>query len=183
MEASPSTFDNSTSVYTVLINDLQTFSEYRVRVRAYTSAGPGDFADAGTVVTDPTAPLEPTNVMASPLNSTAIILRWSYPDTPNGPILGYIIETNATLSMPYPDNVMNIQNNRFNLTLQQLNNMSNQSLLFGNLRPFTAYFFSVSALAIQDADNNSNFVIHQGAFSPEVISTTEQDGKLNLSYK
>ena len=162
----------SDGLYTVRIGNLQAFREYTIRVRAYTFIGPGNYSSAITVVTDPTAPLEPTNVTAFALNSTAIILRWSYPETPNGPILGYIIRNNASLSLQFP-NVEIISNDELNFTLQQLNDMSDQTLIFTELAPFTTYFFSVRALAVQ---NDSEFIIHEGVFSPEVAATTDEEG-------
>ena len=173
LTTSNETFSNG--LYTVRIGNLQAFGEYEIRVRAYTIIGPGSFSSAITVITDPTAPLEPTNVTAFALNSTATILRWSYPETPNGPILGYIIRTNASFSSQFP-NVEVISDGQLNFTLQQLNNMSDQNLVFNNLAPFTTYFFSIRALAIQNADNNSDFIIHEGVSSPEVTATTDEEG-------
>ena len=176
LESSNNTFINGE--YTVLVSGLRPFREYTVRVRAHTSVGPGSFANAVMVITDPSAPLEPTNVTASVLNSTAILLSWSYPQQPNGLILGYIIQTNATLSFSlFPDGVEIISPSEVNLTLGQLNDMTSQDLIFANLTPFTVYSFRVQALAVQVADNSSEFAIHEGVFSREETAVTDQAGE------
>ena len=66
-----------------------------------------------------------------------------------------------------------IPNGQLNFTLQQLNDMSDQNLVFTELAPFTTYLFSVRALAVQ---NDSEFIIHEGVFSPEVTATTDEEG-------
>ena len=171
--------ETSNETFNVIISELNSFREYTVSIRAFTRVGPGD-SRSQRVRTDPAAPSEPTNVMATALNSTSISLTWSYPDQPNGPILGYIINTNATTNIfESSENVVIVPGGIFNITLAMLNDSSDQSLVVAGLSPFTVYSFRVQALTLQLPDNNSDFFIHEGLFSMEVTATTDEGGESN----
>ena len=78
----------------------------------------------------------PSFVLAETLNSTAILLTWSYPETLLPDINGSIVYHNVT------------SEGQTNVDLSVINNMRNQSYVFLHLMPFTYYEFSVSSFSV-----------------------------------
>ena len=102
------------------------------------------------------------------LNSTAVELSWEYPELPNGEIRGYSI-----LDAQFPDNEKII----LNITLDTVNDASNQSAVVANLLPFTVYSFRVRAYSFGDQNERPNFT-HIGIATDEIIVRTAEDGKM-----
>ena len=102
------------------------------------------------------------------LNSTAVELSWNYPESPNGEIRGYLIYDGE-----FPAN----EQFSYNITLDIIDDASNQTFVVPNLRPFTLYSFRVSAFSFGDQNERPSFV-HYGIATEEVIVRTAEDGKM-----
>ena len=102
------------------------------------------------------------------LNSTAVQLSWQYPGSPNGEIRGYSI-----LYSSIPDNEMII----LSITLDTIDDISNQTTVVSRLTPFTLYGFHVRAFSFGDQNERPNFV-HIGISTDEIRVRTDEDGKI-----
>ena len=117
------------------------------------------------IITGSSAPL---NFTVDVLNSTAVELSWQYPEMPNGAIRGYSI-----LYAEFPD----IEVILINITLDMINDASNQTAAVAGLVPFTQYSFRVRAFSFGDQNDRPNFV-HIGIATDEMIVRTDEDGKM-----
>ena len=160
------------------ITGLMAFTDYEVRMRARTSAGFGPYTDFQTVRTDPASASAPT-LTAMVVNSTSIMLEWNYPSMPRGNIIGYLINSNASVSnVPAGFSVSSDGDGiEVNITLENVDDMSNQQFVFVSLAPSVFYSFTVRAYSFQLEDDNSPFVLHLGEPSNAVIVQTNQDSK------
>ena len=159
--------------FTIELTDLEVFSEYDIRVRAFTSRGPGIFTDIIRVRTDPAPASPPTNVQTTP-DKRSILLEWGEPERPDGIIEGYYIITNATFPVGISPGVINIDTTVLNVSSDI------RSIIFDNLIPYTVYEFSVAAYSFQLMDENNNFTIIIGEFSEVITIRTLEDGELFL---
>ena len=148
--------------YSTSFNDLLAFTLYRVRVSAETRIGEGDSV-SGFVNTDPDGASPPTNVAAETINSTAIRVSWSYPEIPRSNITGYNIFDNIT------------QDGQTTIDLTTVNDMSDQTYVFGGLDPFTYYQFQVAAFAVTPEQT------HFGDLSDPVVEQTAEDSKTHFA--
>ena len=155
--------------YAFTVMELTEFTRYRIQVSATTGAGEGSRTQEEFIQTDPDSASEPTMVVASALNSTAIELTWGYPDDPRGLIQGYTILHNATVDSSEVE---------INITLSTVNDNSTQAYQFIDLSPFTYYLFRVAAYSFSDAGDP--FVIHLGRFSDPVVEQTNESRKYLL---
>ena len=160
------------------ITGLMAFTDYDVRMRAGTSAGFGMYTAFQTVRTDPASASAPT-LTALVLNSTSIMLEWTYPSMPRGNIIGYLVNSNASVSnVPAGVSVSSDDDGiEVNITLETVNDMSNQQLVFASLTPSVFYSFTVRAYSFQLEDENSPFFLHLGEPSNTEIVQTNQDSK------
>jgi len=110
----------------------------------------------------------PVGFMVMVVNSTTAKLSWQYPESPNGEIRGYSI-----LYSSIPDNEMMI----LNITLDTIDDTSNQTILVSGLTPFTNYSFRVRAFSFGDQNERPNFV-HVGILTDEIHVRTNEDGKI-----
>jgi len=101
------------------------------------------------------------------LNSTAVQLSWSYPESPNGEIRGYSILDSA------PPNIEMVI---LNITLDVVNDISNQTAVISGLTPFTYYGFRVRAFSFGDQNERPDFV-HIGIATDEMRVRTDEDSK------
>ena len=123
--------------YTVELTNLTEFTNYTIEVSAFTRIGEGNVSTR-VVMTNPDVASPPTDLVATPINSTAVELMWGYPMFPRGLISGYVIYIEEALEA--------------NLTLEVVDDMTNQSFIVDTLQPFTEYTFGVAAYAFhQDA--------------------------------
>ena len=95
-------------------------------------------------------------------------LTWQYPEFPNGEIRGYSI-----LSAEPPANEDVIRN----ITLDNVDDSSDQTDVVDGLVPFTYYSFRVRAFSFGDQEERPNF-IHIGDATDEIIVRTAEDGKI-----
>ena len=98
-------------------------------------------------------------------------LSWQYPESPNGEIRGYSI-----LYSSIPDNEMMI----INITLDTIDDTSNQTIIASGLTSFTYYGFHVRAFSFGDQNEQPNF-IHVGISTDEILWRTSEDGKIDLA--
>ena len=110
----------------------------------------------------------PQNFTLEVLNSTAVELSWQYPESPNGDIRGYSI-----LYAEFPA----IEEILLNITLDIINDPSNQTAVVAELIPFTQYSFRARAFSFGDQNEQPNF-IHIGIATEEIIVRTNEDGKV-----
>ena len=103
------------------------------------------------------------------LSSTTVQLSWQYPESPNGEIRGYSI-----LYSSIPDNEMMI----LNITLDTIDDTSNQTTIVSGLTPFTYYGFRVRAFSFGDQTN----LVHIGISTDERRARTDEDGKMHSTY-
>ena len=146
--------------FSIVLNNLDPFSTYNIQVRAYTSVGAGNFTNR-SVRTDPAPSSPPTNINATAITQTSLVLNWSPPDDPNGNIEGYYIRYNAT-----PPNSIMVSNLS---TGEQVLNVSADvtSISFVGLTPYTLYTFSIAAYSFHHSDDNNQFMIVMGMFSQD----------------
>ena len=102
------------------------------------------------------------------LNSTTVKLSWQYPESPNGEIRGYSI-----LYSSIPDNEMMI----LNITLDTVDDTSNQTTIVSGLTPFTYYGFRARAFSFGD-QNKQRIFVQVGISTNEIIMRTDEDGKV-----
>ena len=153
--------------YSTSFNNLLAFTLYRVHVSAETRIGKGPSV-SGFVNTDPDGASPPINVAAETINSTAIRVSWSYPEIPRGNITGYHIFHNIT-----QDGQTTIT--QTNISLTTVNDMSDQTYVFGGLDPFTYYKFQVAAFAVTPEQT------HFGHLSGPVVEQTSEDSKTHFA--
>ena len=113
----------------------------------------------------------PQNFTVEVINSTAVEMSWSYPDLPNGEILGYTI-----LYAEFPDTMEIL----IDITFDTIDDSSDQSYVIFDLLPFTQYSFRVRAFSFDDENETLNFT-HIGTASDEMIVRTDEDGKMHFS--
>ena len=106
----------------------------------------------------------PVGFMATVLNATAVQLSWQYPEIPNGQIRGYSI---IDSTIPATEIIV------INITLDTVDDTSNQTTTVSELRPFTLYSFRVRAFSF--GDQNS---LHVGISSDEVRVRTDEHGEI-----
>ena len=109
----------------------------------------------------------PQNFTVEVVNSTAVEISWSYPESTNGKIQGYTI-----LYAEFPDDMEIL----INITLNMIDDSSDQSYVVLDLLPFTQYSFRVRAFSLDD----ENYFTHIGIASDEIIIRTDEDGKILL---
>jgi len=98
------------------------------------------------------------------LNSTAVELSWQYPESPNGEIRGYsILESSIVI---------------LSITLDTIDDTSNQTVVVSGLSPFTLYGYRVRAFSFGDQNERPDFV-HTGIATNEIIVRTDEDGKIH----
>ena len=95
-------------------------------------------------------------------------MSWKYPVSPNGEIQGYSI-----LFAKFPVTEMII----INITLDTINDVSDQTAVVVGLVPFTKYSFRVRAFSFSGQNDSSNFT-HIGIATDDMIVRTAEDGKM-----
>ena len=151
-----------TDTYQATVPGLEEFTTYNLHVSAFTRIGEGNSTGPMSVVTDPDTSSPPTPVSATVINSTAIRVSWGYPTDPRGSIFGYLINNSLTVTP-------------INLTLDNRNDMNNQSYVFTELMPFTNYTFRVAAYSFSDQNGMLTEII--GIYTNIVMATTNEDGE------
>jgi len=110
----------------------------------------------------------PVGLMVTVVNSSAVELSWQYPESPNSQIRGYSI-----LYSSIPENEMM----RLNITLDTIDDTSNQTTSVSGLTPFTLYGFRVRAFSFGDQNERPNFII-SGRLTDEIRVRTDEDGEV-----
>jgi len=105
----------------------------------------------------------PVGFMVMVLNSTSVELSWQYPESPNGEIRGYYILESSLVIL--------------NITLNTVDDGSNQTVVVSGLTPFTIYRYRVRAFSFGDQNDRPDFV-HIGIATDEIIVRTDEDGKM-----
>ncbi|KAK3736163.1 hypothetical protein QZH41_015550 [Actinostola sp. cb2023] len=82
-------------VLTLVLNDLQPYTMYTVKVAAFTRIGDGAFVST-QFQTSEAAPSAIRNLTGMAINSTTVALSWKTPEYPNGVIM-YVIQSNTSV--------------------------------------------------------------------------------------
>ena len=154
--------------YNTTLTGLLPYTAYKLCVQARTAAGPGNFSLV-TVTTYPGSSTPPTNLNVTFVNSTSVELRWGYPETPRGPIQGYLITHNASL-MENVENTIILTNSTVvvNITIST-NDKGTQSYTISGLMAYTTYFFSVRAYSYHPGNDGPLY----GDAAVQMITTAE----------
>lgn len=158
-------------VYSTTLSGLSVFRQYSIRMRAYTSQGPGMYSDSTTVKTFPAPSSPPTNVQVRPVDTAAVNISWSYPMEPRGDIFGYLIFVNdsgVNINSSTSHSVIMSRNDTsttVRIELSSLNNMNPQTVNFVDVTPYAYYSFRVRAISRQQQGETN--IIHYGEFSPK----------------
>lgn len=123
--------DNSTRHVT--LNDLKAYTNYRLAVAAYTSAGDGVYSTVLNVQTLEDTPGTPQNLSSPTVSQTTARILWDPPENPNGDVIGYKV-TYQTLS----------DNNNKEVASHELQH-NERTFKATNLKPETHYVFTVTA--------------------------------------
>lgn len=150
-----------------IIDNLDTLTQYRVTVIAFTRIGPGEEA-VGFGITDPLASSPPTNFVAVTVASEYVTLTWGYPKHPHGIIQGYIVEYYQTNT---PDSSL-----EENITLSLDNDNSTQIFNVSGLLPSFSYTFLVRAYSF----GNDFAILVLGMESSPLTITTNQSSNVVL---
>ena len=110
----------------------------------------------------------PQNFSVVVLNSTAVELSWRYPESPNGEIRGYLI---LIAEFPNHEEIL------VNITLDIIDDASDQTFVITNLTPFTIYTFRVRAFSF-GGQNKQAYFVHFGITTEGIIRRTAEDGKM-----
>ncbi|XP_065901361.1 phosphatidylinositol phosphatase PTPRQ-like [Dysidea avara] len=156
---------NTTTNTSIIIGGLDPSTVYSVAVRAYTRVGDGELTDIFNIQPNPNSSSPPVGFMVMVLNSTTVKLSWQYPESPNGEIRGYSI-----LYSSIPDNEMMI----LNITLDTVDDTSNQTTIVSGLTPFTYYGFRARAFSFGD-QNKQRIFVQVGISTNEIIMRTDED--------
>jgi hypothetical protein len=144
-----------TSNTTVTIEGLLIFTEYRVRVKAATSAGSGQYSETVSETTLEDVPsAAPVNLVVTNLTSTTIGLMWG--EVPEMDRNGIITEYHLRFRQQNVDN---------NLWTDVTVPGSNLTASLGGLQEFATYIIQISAATVAGV----------GPFAPELNVTTFED--------
>jgi len=105
--------------------------------------------------------------MVMVVNFSTVQLSWQYPESPNGEIRGYSI-----LYSSIPDNEIMI----VNITLDTIDDISNQSTMVSGLTPFTYYGFRVRAFSFGSQNGQDN--LNVGIATDEIRVQTDEFGEI-----
>ncbi|KFM66966.1 Phosphotidylinositol phosphatase PTPRQ, partial [Stegodyphus mimosarum] len=131
-----------------VIDDLQPFTDYIIRIRATTEAGDGPWSSEHQTQTGIGVPWPPQNVRSKEKTNCTIHLVWEEPQPTTGPILSYILKwTNV--------------NSKISNTTDMNGNIT--SYVIEKLEPFTDY--NIQMLARTEAG--------EGKWSDKVVIRTE----------
>ncbi|XP_072047711.1 receptor-type tyrosine-protein phosphatase F-like [Amphiura filiformis] len=131
---------NDGATFTLL--GLQPNDEYSFRVQAETSAGRGSWSTTITAEVNERSPSAPSDLRATGIGKTSIVLEWRKPSNPNGIILDYAIKYRV-LEKPYDADF--IPDDRY-ITVMIPTTAADSDLqyLVDDLEPSTKYEFRVS---------------------------------------
>ncbi|XP_021367515.1 tyrosine-protein phosphatase 99A-like isoform X2 [Mizuhopecten yessoensis] len=90
--------DRSSTQHEAYISNLEPYSQYRVRVRAFTGGGNGEFSDSYPALTDVTGPGQPSGLNASVTGPNSVFIQWEQPNKFYRIINYYAIEYKDTSS-------------------------------------------------------------------------------------
>ncbi|XP_045506832.1 Down syndrome cell adhesion molecule-like protein Dscam2 [Colias croceus] len=87
-----SPWKNQTSLHTELyLQNLMKYTNYTIKVAAYSSYGPGPFSYPIVCTTLEDVPGPPADIKVLVLSSSSLLISWKPPDQPNGEILYYTV--------------------------------------------------------------------------------------------
>ena len=174
----------------ILLSDLVPYSNYTISVRAFTSAGPGEYSDviedrtgkdgdyskailcfcmhnnctcnrySAFLVSLHTVPSTPLNVTVANKTSTTLLVIWMPPSTPNGVLTSYEVYLTGVFSV-------NSVNTSFFRPFSVIISTPTTSLVLSDLVPYSNYTISVRAFTSAGP----------GEYSEVIEDRTEEDGE------
>ncbi|GFN98457.1 tyrosine-protein phosphatase lar [Plakobranchus ocellatus] len=130
--------DSQEKKQSLKVGSLDTWTDYRVSVLAFTQVGDGPRSPPIVVKTDEDVPGEPRNVQVSSINSTTLMVEWQPPLEQKGIIRGYqvhYIEVNGK-DEPKPG----VREESFDV-----HEASKTEAIISGLKPDTRYLIQVAA--------------------------------------
>ncbi|MBN3316792.1 PTPRQ phosphatase, partial [Atractosteus spatula] len=167
--------DTANSTYSTIINDLVTFSLYRLWISTSTALGNENFmSDMIYVYTEEDVPDGPVNNLnAQNISSTTISVTWLPPDSPNGRVFYMVSLREAQKNTP---------------TLKLTTNKT--VILFENLQKYTDYILEVTAATAAGFSENTTTIKYLRTDedipgSPPLISsaTNLSSSSIRVSWK
>ena len=172
----------------LVLSDLVPYSNYTISVRAFTSAGPGEYSEViedrteedgksiiytficvkvlfrqiGCIFPSIAVPSMPLNVTVANKTSTTLLVTWRPPSTPNGVLISYELQyTGISSENPVPS--FFYQPQFINVSIQ----IPEASILLSDLVPYSNYTISVRAFTSAGP----------GEYSEVIEDRTEEDGE------
>lgn len=141
----------SASVLSLEITGLEVWTNYSIKMAAFTIAGVGKWSDAILVdTTEETPNKPPANLTGYAKNSTSISVKWDPPVLPNirGVLRGYAVYYKEAPNSVHPSMLKNI-------TVD----MSVTYALLINLHKYTEYFIWVTAFTTQNGEMSQSISV------------------------
>lgn len=149
-----------------LLQDLITWKDYLIQVAAYNNMGVGVFSEGIRIKTKESAPEEPpSDIYATVLNSTAVFIVWRPPSPQqiNGINQGYKIQ--AWQREKVDNTWRDVLVRTIKVAPNLINPLEEQNCTMSDLKPFTAYNFTVLCFTNPG----------DGVRSQPILIKTEQD--------
>ncbi|XP_046841964.1 titin-like isoform X3 [Xenia sp. Carnegie-2017] len=163
-------------VRTLILEELDKYSVYKVKVSASTSVGEGMNSTVKEFLTDEDTPGAPVNLTLQRSSSTVLELTWVVPMDPNGVILGYYVSWSK---------VMNDKNETVPI-IKNSTNTTKTSFSISNLDPYSVYNVSLNAFTFVGNGEAVNLSERTGEAVPSeprnVRASNVSSTQLNVSW-
>ncbi|XP_069101709.1 tyrosine-protein phosphatase 99A-like isoform X3 [Argopecten irradians] len=108
--------DRGTTKHEAYISDLEPYTQYKVRVRAFTGGGNGEFSDSYPALTDVTGPGRPTGLNVTVTGSNSVFVQWEEPTKFYRVVNYYAIEYKDTSSFFHKPLIVEAPIQKLNIT-------------------------------------------------------------------
>ncbi|CAH1798989.1 unnamed protein product, partial [Owenia fusiformis] len=142
----------SITVETIIIRDLEPYTNYTIRVRAYTSVGSGPWSGPVSECTLEAAPENVSSFNAAPINYTTVHLTWTPPTKRNGIIREYVIKNPPAANVRVPS--------------------TTQEYIVTGLNGYTHYTFGIVAVTVE-VGNEARISVQTPEGPPTIVRNLE----------
>ncbi|XP_033746096.1 LOW QUALITY PROTEIN: tyrosine-protein phosphatase 99A-like [Pecten maximus] len=108
--------DRGSTQHEAYISNLEPYTQYRVRVRAFTGGGNGEFSDSYPALTDVTGPGRPTGLNVTVTGSNSVFVQWEQPTKFYRVVNYYVIEYEDTTSFFHNSLTIEAPTQKLNIT-------------------------------------------------------------------
>jgi hypothetical protein len=123
-------FNNNNYNNKINLNNLESYTNYGFKIRAYTNSGYGDWSNNSNFITSQSIPSKPINPHYTSISHNSVDIKWDDPINKNGVMTNYKYK---------------LERNGILIAEEILNNL-NKEVSKNNLLPYTNYNFSVSGV-------------------------------------